>query len=303
MPQSTVRSPSLCAKPALEQLYGQFDCTTSAADPVHRVRRYRSRADREVAGFCAAALAFGRVASILNSVDAVLDAMGESPAAFIRRFEPDRDAVGLKSLAHRWTHGIDLIALAYILRRMLEHAGTIEGFFLEGYRTEADDVGEALESFCTRALAFDLGHIYATHERHGVAYFFPRPSGGSACKRLNLFLRWMVRQDHVDLGVWRRVDSSKLIVPLDTHVMRVGQCLGLTRYRSPGWRMAHEITVSLRAFDSKDPVKYDFSLCHLSMQNACGFNRRQRDSKCPLRGWCRPGGRRLQRSHRPFARR
>ena len=298
-----MRSPSLCAKPALERLYGQFDCTTSAVDPVHRVRRYRDRADREVAGFCAAALAFGRVASVLKSVDAVLGAMGESPAAFIRRFEPDRDGAGLESLAHRWVRGIDLIALVYILRRVLERAGSIEGFFLEGYRTGADDVGEALESFCTRALAFDLDHIYATHARHGVAYFFPRPSGGSACKRLNLFLRWMVRQDRVDLGVWRRVDSSKLIVPLDTHVIRVGQCLGLTRYRSPGWRMAHEITVSLRAFDRKDPVKYDFSLCHLSMRNACGFNRRQRDSQCPLRGWCRPGGRRLQRSHRPFAQR
>jgi hypothetical protein len=104
-----------------------------------------------------------------------------------------------------------------------------------------------------------------------VCYFFPRPSAGSACKRLNLFLRWMVRSDEVDLGVWRGVPKSKLIVPLDTHVIRVGRCLRLTNYTSPGWRMARDITASLRRLDTLDPVKYDFSLCHVGMMNACGF--------------------------------
>ena len=101
----------------------------------------------------------------------------------------------------------------------------------------------------------------------GVRHFFPRPSAGSACKRLNLFLRWMVRADAHDLGVWTRVPSAKLIVPLDTHVIRVGRGLRLTRYASPGWPMAREITASLRRLDPDDPVKYDFALCHLSMQH------------------------------------
>src|SRR5207302_8291942 len=105
--------------------------------------------------------------------------------------------------------------------------------------------------------------------RPGVCYFLPRPSAGSACKRLNLFLRWMVRRDALDLGVWRHVSPSKLIVPLDTHVIRVGRCLRLTTYTSPGWRMAHDITASLRRIDSDDPVKYDYALCHLGMMNAC----------------------------------
>jgi uncharacterized protein (TIGR02757 family) len=124
--------------------------------------------------------------------------------------------------------------------------------------------------------------------RPGVGYFFARPSTGGACKRLNLFLRWMVRRDAVDLGVWTRVKASQLIVPLDTHVIRVGRCLGLTRYKSPGWKMAADITRSLRGLDPKDPVKYDFSLCHIGMMNACGYGTARRDTRCPLRGACHP---------------
>jgi uncharacterized protein (TIGR02757 family) len=126
-----------------------------------------------------------------------------------------------------------------------------------------------------------------------VDYFFPRPSGGSACKRLNLFLRWMVRRDGIDPGGWSAVTPAQLIVPLDVHVIRVGQCLGLTRYRSPGWRMAADITAALRLVDPVDPVKYDFALCHLGMLGHCGFGRyRGGDAACPLRGHCRPGARR-----------
>jgi uncharacterized protein (TIGR02757 family) len=134
-----------------------------------------------------------------------------------------------------------------------------------------------------------------------VRFFFPRPSTGSGCKRQNLFLRWMVRRDQIDPGGWRRVTPAQLIVPLDTHVVRVGRCLRLTTYQSPGWRMASDITRTLRQLDPIDPVKYDFSICHLGMMNACGFNRAQRDAVCPLRGWCRPGGRRPRSSRPPSA--
>jgi hypothetical protein len=88
--------------------------------------------------------------------------------------------------------------------------------------------------------------------------------------------------------VWSRVPPARLVVPLDTHVIRVGRCLKLTTYTSPGWRMARDITASLRVLDPNDPVKYDFALCHLGMMNACGFGRAQADSQCPLRGLCHP---------------
>jgi uncharacterized protein (TIGR02757 family) len=170
----------------------------------------------------------------------------------------------------------------------------VEGFFLEGDDASAPDIETAVESFSSRALALDLETAYGRVPRPsasqpGVGYFFPRPSKGSGCKRLNLFMRWMVRRDALDLGVWRRVSPSRLIVPLDTHVIRVSRCLRLTRYASPGWRMASDITASLRRLDPDDPVKYDYALCHLGMMNACGFMHPQRDTQCPLRGVCRPG--------------
>ena len=276
-----------------EDLYRTFDHVDSTSDPVHIVRRYVAPDDREVVGFCAAALAFGRVASVLQSVDSLLDVMGPHPAAFVRAFEPVRHSKRIEPLVHRWIRGRDLVALLLILQRMLREAGSIERFFLAGDDPDAPDVSASLDSFSARALQTDLREAYGSRvpKRPGVCYFFPRPAAGSACKRLNLFLRWMVRKDEIDLGVWTRVAPARLIVPLDTHVIRLGRCLRLTRYVSPGWKMAAEITASLRAINPEDPVRYDFSLCHVGMMNACGYGRPQRDSQCPLKGICKPSGR------------
>jgi uncharacterized protein (TIGR02757 family) len=191
---------------------------------------------------------------------------------------------------HRWISGRDLIALLIILRRMLDEAGSIEAFFVQDDDNESPHVGPALDAFSTRALATDLREAYGRRvpRQRGVSYFFPRPSAGSACKRLNLFLRWMVRRDEIDLGVWSKVSPARLIVPLDTHVIRLGRCLKLTRYTSPGWKMALDITNALRAFDSHDPVRFDFALCHVGMMNACGFLKPQGSAQCPLRGLCEP---------------
>lgn len=272
----------------------------SVTDPIQIVRRFGEAADREVVGFCAAGLAFGRVASVMQSVERVVGVMGPSPSTFVRRFDPARDRAALDGLVHRWTRGPDLVALLWVLRQMLDRSGSLEAFFLEGYDPGAPDVGGALESFSSRAMRLDLSAAYGkVPPRPGVAYFFPRPSCGSACKRLNLFLRWMVRRDDLDLGVWRGVAPSKLIVPLDVHVIRLGRCLGLTRYASPGWRMAAEITASLRRLDREDPVRYDFALCHVGMRDQCGLGRAFRDSRCPLRGFCRPAPRRRPASPRP----
>jgi uncharacterized protein (TIGR02757 family) len=273
---------------SLDTLYSDYNRLDSASDPVHKVRPFDDAADREIAGFCAAALAFGRVASVLNSIDTLLGIMGPRPGKFVRRFDPAAPHPELRAMVHRWTRGVDLAALFWMLRQMLERSGSIEGFFLEG-DDRGEDVGGALDAFSTRALALDMRRAYGrVPKRAGVCYFFPRPSAGSACKRLNLFLRWMVRRDEVDLGVWTRVHASRLIVPLDTHVIRLGRCLRLTRRVSPGWKMAADITASLRRLDPLDPVRFDFSLCHVGMMNACGFGRKQGDSQCPLKGLCHP---------------
>jgi uncharacterized protein (TIGR02757 family) len=287
----------IVVKPALgsrlEQLYEAYNREDAAADPIQIVRRYTNRADQEVVGFCAAALAFGRVASVLNTVETLMRVLGPSPADYIRTFDPSAPHPELRAMVHRWTRGVDIVALLWLLRQMVERAGSLEGFFLEGYDPAATDIGDALDSFSRRAIALDLRAAYGRRipARAGVCYFFTRPSAGSGCKRLNLFLRWMVRHDEVDLGAWPSISPSKLIVPLDTHVIRLGRCLRLTRYTSPGWSMAAEITASLRAIDPVDPVRFDFSICHVGMMNACGYGRRQGDAQCPLKGICRPNPR------------
>jgi uncharacterized protein (TIGR02757 family) len=273
----------------LETLYTQFNHPRSVTDPIQIVRRFARRDDLEVVAFCAAGLAFGRVQSVLNSIEGLLQVMGPSPAAFVRGFAPARDRRALDHLVHRWTRGIDLAALVWLLKQMLDSHGSLEAFFMDGADPGAETIEAALDAFAQRACALDLKAVYGgARPKPGVSYFFARPSSGGACKRLNLFLRWMVRKDQIDLGVWTRVRPSQLIVPLDTHVIRLSRCLRLTKYTSPGWRMATDITRALRQLDPVDPVRFDFSLCHIGMMNACGYGRKQADAQCPLRGLCRP---------------
>lgn len=279
-------------KPTLDGLYQSFNEADSATDPIQIVRRFTASDDREIVAFIAAGLAFGRVSSVMHSVERVVAVMGGSPAQFVRDFSPSRNREPFREFVHRWIRGTDIVALLWLMHQILASHGSLEGFFVEG-DPGGDDVRDALDSFSQRAMALDLrtayGHVPA---RPLVSYFFPRASAGSACKRLNLFMRWMVRQDALDLGVWTRVSPARLIVPLDTHIIRVGRCLQLTKYTSPGWPMALDITRALRALDPADPVKYDFSVCHLGMMNACGFETPRGDSQCPLKGVCRPKPRR-----------
>lgn len=276
--------------PALDNLYAGFNFPESALDPIQIVRRYARIDDREIVAFIASALAFGRVASVMASVEAVCGVLGAHPAAFVRRFDPARDGDVLRSLVHRWTRGNDFVALIWILRALLENHGSLEGAFAPAVESAAPDVGPAIEHFSSLARAVDLRGIYGRSlpKNAGVYYFFSRPSTGGACKRINLFLRWMIRQDGVDPGGWTRVARRQLVVPLDTHTIRIGRCLRLTRRKSPGWLMAAEITEALRAFDPDDPVRYDFALCHLSMMGACGSGTTRGNAQCPLRDCCRP---------------
>jgi uncharacterized protein (TIGR02757 family) len=277
-------------KAALDRLYDAFNAPESALDPIQIVRRYPRLEDREVVAFVAAALAFGRVASVLQSIEALCEVMGSHPARFVRKFDPARHGAPLRPLVHRWTRGPDFIALLWVLRRTIEDHGSLEEAVAHRLRPDAPDIGEALEQFSTAAQSCDVGPAYGRHvpARPGFCYFFARPSTGSACKRLNLFLRWMVRTDRVDPGGWTRIRPGQLIVPLDTHTIRVGRCLRLTKRASPGWAMALDITGALRTHHADDPVRYDFALCHLSMMGGCGWRTKAGNRGCPLRDHCRP---------------
>jgi uncharacterized protein (TIGR02757 family) len=277
-------------KAALDHLYTSFNYPESALDPIQIVRRYPAVDDREIVAFVAAGLAFGRVASVMASVEAVCAVLGPEPAAFVRQFEPRKHARAFEPIVHRWIRGRDISALIWILRSLVERHGSLERAMAGGLASPDQNVEGAIERLAREGREVDLAPVYGRQPRPapGVSYFLSRPSTGSACKRINLFLRWMVRKDAVDPGGWSAIAPSQLVVPLDTHTIRTGRCLGFTRRASPGWKMAVEITDALRAIDPADPVRYDFSLCHLGMMGACGWHARHGDSRCPLRGLCRP---------------
>ena len=143
-------------KSVLDRLYADFNHPDSATDPIQIVRRFQRDDDREIVGFIAAALAFGRVSSVLQSIARVLAVMGPEPSAYVRRFDARRDGPAFAGIVHRWTREADIVAMLWLLRQMIDRSGSVEGFFLEGYDAGAEDIGGALDSFSTRAMALDL---------------------------------------------------------------------------------------------------------------------------------------------------
>lgn len=289
----------------LERLYREFDWATRADfDAIRFPMRYEAPADREVVGLLSACMAYGRVDLFGPWVDWVLVRMGDSPARFVLGFDPTKHATRFDGFRYRFNRPRDLAAFCLASQRLLIRHGSLGACFRAGYSPTDPHVGPALERFVGAFLGQDLSAVFPRNRlSYGFRHWFPRPSTGGACKRLHLFLRWMVRRDAPDFGLWTDISPSALLIPVDTHIENMARAIGLTRRRSRNWKMAEEITRSLRRLDPADPVKYDFSLCHLGMMNACGFSRAQADSQCPLRGVCRPRARTRRRSRRSSARR
>jgi len=251
---------------ALDALVGRFDDRFLDTDPLGIVRRFLAPEDREIAGLLAAGLAYGRVASIRASLERLFALLGPHPSRFVDALDSRRDARLLASFVHRFHTGRDVAAFLGLVRRAREAAGSLESFFVEGDDPEAETIGPALDRFGERLFA--LGGV-APSDR--VRLFLPLPSRGSVCKRSCLFLRWMVRpEDGVDCGVWTRVSPSRLVLPLDTHLIRVVRALGWTRRKSPGWEMALDATRRLARFDPEDPIRYDFALSRLGILGLLG---------------------------------
>ena len=279
-------------KPFLDELYKTFDRRYLDSDPLTFVHRYAERADQEVVGFLAAGLAFGNVRSIQGSLERLLGVLGPRPHAFVLRFDPARHTESLPSTVHRWIRRHDAARTFVVLGRLLRDHGSLEAAFAAGDDPGAPTVEQGLAAFASRARALDPGPLGGEAPKagrpNGAAYFFPSPAGGGACKRLNLFLRWMVRGgDGLDLGLWSAVAPSRLLIPLDTHVARIARAIGLTRLRSIGLSMVREVTAGLRRLDPTDPVKYDFALARLGILDWCPSKRTPgRCDECPLETVC-----------------
>lgn len=272
----------------LEALVAEYGPAYLDTDPLAFPHRYADPGDREVVAFLASAFAYGSVPQIRRTMEGILAALGRRPRRFVEGFRGNGDTGALRGFVHRFHRERDLVRLLGIVRRMIERAGSIEGFFAEGIPLGAPAVRDGLASFSRRALALDPGAGDGGSGSAAVRFFFPSPSDGSACKRLCLFLRWVVRAaDGVDLGLWTCLRPAELVLPLDTHVARIARHLGLTRYAGASWAAAEEATSALRRLDPEDPVKYDFALCRLGILDRCPRRRSEAAcSECMIRDVC-----------------
>lgn len=225
-------------------------------DPLEFLYAYPDLRDREIVGLVASSLAYGRVAQILKSVSTVLRRM---PRPFHFLMDASRASLHAEyaDFRHRFTTGEDLAALLYGARTAIERYGSLNACFRSGLRNEHETVLPALLSFMRELSEPGSGRCNT---------LLPSPDTGSACKRMNLFLRWMVRRDAVDPGGWEGVPPAKLLAPLDTHLYRIGCALQLTTRRQADMKTVLDITCAFRTIAPEDPVRYDFSLTRLGMR-------------------------------------
>jgi uncharacterized protein (TIGR02757 family) len=235
-------------KNLLDTLYEKYNTPAFvAADPVSIPHRYAARADREIAGFLAATIAWGNRKMILRNAARMMELMGNTPHDFVLHAS-DADLAQLDGFAHRTFNASDFRDFILALRRLEDNHGGL-GTFFEAAWERTGDIRQVLASLRT-----EFGRVRGKH--------LSSVERGAACKRLNMFLRWMVRDDGrgVDLGLWKRIPPAALYLPLDVHSGRVARTLGLLTRRQDDWRAVEEITARLREFDPADPAKYDFAL-------------------------------------------
>lgn len=258
-------------KPVLDQFYADFDFAgTAARDPIEFPRGYARPEDKEIAGFIAAVFAYGNVKLFKPVVRTLLSKMGETPSKFMRQLDIKRSRKLFAGIKYRFNETDDIIALFFIINDTLKKSGSMEAVFRKHYRSDDANIRNALDGLIDSMLAVDTTPVYGANIKPpGLLQFIPSPKKGSACKRMNLYLRWMIRNKDIDFGIWKGIPTNKLIIPLDTHISRISRCLGLTIRKSQDWRMAVEITESLKKLDSEDPLKYDFALCHQGISKVC----------------------------------
>lgn len=257
LPPRVLEPPSPSRKTALEELYRTYNrrCFVRP-DPLQFLYAYPNLKDRELAGLVASTLAYGRVSHILRSVSTALGVLGPSPFDFVMQASPSALGSAFAGFRHRFSSGEDLASMLWAARNIIHRHGSLENAFLAGLRPEHETVLPALTAFVE---AFRSAGARA-------CFLLPQPERGSACKRWHLYLRWMVRQDEVDPGGWDRVSPSRLIVPLDTHMHRIGLRLGSTTRKQADARAALELTQAFLSIVPEDPVRYDFSLTRLGIR-------------------------------------
>jgi uncharacterized protein (TIGR02757 family) len=277
-------------KTTLDQFFSNFQYEARLLqDPIQFAHRHAADREREIVALFSAAFAYGSVRQILRTLQSLFDLMGHSPYRFVMNFSA-ADAAGLRGFYHRFNTGRDVAALCLALRKALETFGSLQNLFVAFNDKEATTIEQGLSRFVANLLALVPPEAYKRNslpKTAGVRFLLTSPESGSACKRMNLFLRWVVRPGPVDLGIWHQVEPRQLVLPLDTHTFRIGRYIGLTQRSTLGWKTALDMTASLRQIDPEDPVRYDFALCHLGIMQGCPTKYNPAKCRaCPIRNIC-----------------
>jgi uncharacterized protein (TIGR02757 family) len=242
---------------ALEEIYRRLNQRERVGtDPVGFLYPHDDLRDREIVGLVAATLAYGRVKQIHASVSRVLEKIGPSPTRAALHDDGRSLEAALAGYRHRFTTGDEVAALLLGAARLQRRYGSLGARFASLVAPSDETVVPALGRFVRELGAEGLCEDSS---------LLPVPERGSACKRLHLYLRWMVRSDRIDPGGWEGVPPAKLVVPLDTHMYRIGRALGFTRRKQADLKTALEITEAFRGVSPDDPVKYDFAITRLGI--------------------------------------
>jgi uncharacterized protein (TIGR02757 family) len=283
-------------KPLLDSFVDRYPRGERMAfDPVEIPHRYSDPRDIEVSALICASLAYGRVDLFKPKLQWLHEKMGASPAEYVRELTVARAAKDLRGFVYRFNVPADLAVLLLGIGQALRRHGSLESLFVAHL---GEDLQLTLREFTAELRDVPMKELRrALGKERGLHHLLPSPANTGAAKRLNLYLRWMVRgPDEVDFGIWTRVPAAKLLIPLDTHIARISKHLGLTKRKDLSWRTAEEITASLRLLDPEDPVRYDFALCHYGMSGLCPVApRREQCERCGLLGSCSTGPKILRR--------
>jgi uncharacterized protein (TIGR02757 family) len=223
-------------------------------DPISVPHQYSKIQDIEIAGFFTAIMSWGQRVTIINKANELMELMDKSPFDFIKNHKP-KDRKRFDAFKHRTLQPDDVIYLVEVLQAYFQEKNSLEDAFADHLTAGDDDTYHALAGF--HSGLFSHPWVMERTRKH-----ISTPVNKSSCKRLNMYLRWMVRQDDqgVDFGLWNKISTAQLVIPLDLHVGRVARQLGLLSRTNNDWQAAKELTMELRKFDADDPVKYDFAL-------------------------------------------
>ncbi len=277
-------------KKTLDAFYRSYDPEQNIFyDPVEFPHRYKRPSDIETAGFIAACFSYGRVELFKPVIHKILSIAGSNLHEFISNFDAERDANLFEGVKYRMNTAKDIMAFIHLLSVMMRKYDSPGKLFRRTFNVRDPNIINALSGFVKEFYSGDTSAVYGKKiYPHGLLQLLPSPDKGSSCKRSNMFLRWMVRNnDGVDFGLWTFIPSNKLIIPLDTHIARIARHLALTKRKTTDIKTAMDITDHLKQLDPIDPVKYDFALCHLGISGKCPSKKSEETCGiCALKNAC-----------------